>query len=158
MDLKLGHLRQHQLPLHKTPEAQKKLQALYPDIQEWKTGLCIQGYLFSPMLTDFHPAYSTASHGKGHWWYLRDFLHYQHQQTDTYWIILDRQHWLAPAQLQEDEALKSNSDLLTQLHHKLYEIKRPLLLAALKKMNANDQYLQETWRGFIVPDNWPDNR
>lgn len=154
LDLKLSHLRQHQLPLHQTIEARAQLRNLYPDVHEWKAGLCVQGYLFSPAPSQFHPAFSNKDHGKGYWWYLQDFLNQQYEDTDTLWIILERQHWLAPIHKKNDGTLISSAELAQQLKYQIEKMKRPLLIAALQK-EASTQYWKEKWRGFIVSNNWP---
>lgn len=156
LDLKLAHLHRHQLPLHQTPEAITQLQILYPEVTQWKTGLCLQGYLFSPAPTHFSPAFSHEHHGRGYWWYLRDFL--QHEHADIQWIILERQRWLSPAHVDDSEELIQGADLTRQLQRVVGEMKRPLLLAALKKKDSADNCWQEDWRGFVVPDNWPDDQ
>lgn len=157
LDLKLAHLRQHQLPLHQTTEAITQLQALYPKVIEWKTGLCLQGYLFSPTPTTYSPAFSSENHGNGHWWHLQDFLQHLGEHIDTEWIILERQRWLSPAHTNDSDKLVHGVDLAQQLQLQIGEMRRPLLLAALKKANSMDNYWQEDWRGFVVPDNWPRN-
>lgn len=155
LDLKLSHLRQHQLPLHKTAEAIIQLQNLYPEAAEWKSGLCLQGYLFSPVPAEYSPAFSGENHGNGYWWHLQDFLRYLGDHTDTEWIILERQRWLSPAHSNDPDELIHGGDLAQQLQLQIGGMKRPLLLAALKKKDSTDNCWQEDWRGFVVPDNWP---
>lgn len=155
LDLKLARLQQHQLPLHKTPEAKAQLQLLYPDAHTWKTGLCLQGYLFSPTSADLNPAFSHEAHGRGDWCYLRKFLQLQQEYTDTQWIILERQQWLSPAHIDDDVALAQTATLTASLKSQVAEMKRPLLLAALKKADPKNKYWQEDWRVFVVPDDWP---
>ena len=155
LDLKLAHLRQHQLPLHNTAEAITQLQSLYPEGAEWKSGLCLQGYLFSPAPAEYRPAFSGKHHGNGYWWHLHDFLQYLSEHTDTEWIILERQRWLSPAHCNDPDELVQRADLAQQLQQQIGETKRPLLLAALKKIDSIDNCWREDWRGFVVPDNWP---
>lgn len=158
LDLKLSHLQQHQLPLHQTTEAKTKLRTLYPNVNEWKTGLCLQGYLFSPTSTNYSPAFSNEDHGSGHWWYLQDFLQHLHEHVDIRWIILERQRWLSPAHGTDNDELMYGADLAQHLHQQIGEMKRPLLLAALKKKEPEDNFWNEDWRGFVVPDNWPQDQ
>lgn len=155
LDLKLGHLHQHQLPLHQTAEATAQLQTLYPEATEWKLGLCLQGYLFSPALTSCRPAFSSENHNHGYWWHLQDFLQYLPEHADMEWIIVERQRWLSPAHVNDKSEVLKGSDLILQLQKQVGEMKRPLLLAALKKADSADNYWSEAWRGFVVPDNWP---
>ena len=158
LDLKLAHLRQHQLPLHETAEARTQLQMLYPESSDWKTGLCLQGYLFSPAPASYSPACSQENHGNGYWWYLRNFLQHLYEHTEIQWIILERQRWLSPAYVNIKNELLHAADLEQQLHKQIGEMKKPLLLAALKKTNSTDNCWQEEWRGFVVPDNWPEDQ
>ncbi len=60
-------------------------------------------------------------------------------------------------QIDDAERMKG-ADLLAQLKQQVGDMKRPLLLAALKKANSADTYWQEEWRGFVVPDQWPDKK
>lgn len=155
LDLKLTHLRQHQLPLHQTPEAIAILQSLYPEVHTWKTGLCLQGYFFSPTSKNYQPAFSNKAHGSGCWWYLRDFFQCQRQYPNIQWLILARSRWLSPARVGDPNELMSNAEIAQCLQQQIGVMKRPLLLAALKKADSNNNYWQEDWRGFVVPDDWP---
>ena len=155
LDLKLSHLHKHQLPLHRTAEARTQLQTLYPEATEWKTGLCLQGYLFSPVSTKNSPAFSNKDHGRGYWWYLQDFLQYLHEHAYMEWTIVERQRWLSPAHVNHKGDVLQGADLIPQLQKQIGEMKRPLLLAALKKMDTADSYWSEALRGFVVPDTWP---
>ena len=157
LDLKLAHLCHHQLPLHQTAEAKIRLQTLFPQANDWKTGLCLQGYLFSPVSIDYRPAFSHENQGRGHWWYLQDFLDYLLEERERGWIIVERQRWLSPIHTKNCNELMCNKDLAQQLQKQIGEIKRPLLLAAMVEINAGGNYWQEDWRGFIVPDTWPGN-
>jgi hypothetical protein len=158
LDVKLAHLRQHQLPLHKTAEATTQLQQLYPEAAEWKSGLCLQGYLFSPAATEYSPAFSGENHGSGYWWHLHDFLQHLSDHIDTQWIIVERQRWLSPAHSNDSNERMQGADLAQQLQEQIGEMKRPLLLAALKKIDSMDNCWCEAWRGFVVPDDWPQDQ
>lgn len=155
LDIKLAHLRQHQLPLHETPEAITQLRGLYPSATKWKNGLCLQGYFFSPASTQYSPSFSRENHGNGYWWHLQNFLHYLSEHSDIQWIILERQRWLSPAHSNDSDELVQGADLAQKLKQQTGEMKRPLLLAALKEMDSMDNCWREDWRGFVVPDNWP---
>jgi len=158
LDLKLSHLRQHQLPLHQTSEAKTQLQIFHSNQSDWKTGLCMQGYLFSPKRESYSPEYSCENHGTGYWWYLRDFLRYLDDNTEIEWLILERQRWLSPAHSSDSNELMRAEKLVEQLQIQIGEMKRPLLLAAMttKDLIGGDEIIwQETLRGFVVPDSWP---
>lgn len=159
LDLKLMHLAQHQLPLHHTPEAMAQLHDLYPAVSNWKTGLCLQGYLFSPAANHYHPEYSVENHGDGYWWHLRDFLYHLHEHAEVQWIILERQRWLSPAHCIDADELIKSEDLTRSLQQQVGEMRRPLLLAAMteQKLTNNTIIWRESSRGFVVPDDWPKN-
>lgn len=181
LDLKLAHLRDHQLPLHQTDEGRQLLQQRFPAASRWKSGLCLQGYLFSPAPQDLinpadrdnilSPTYSNAYHGSGYWWYLQDFFHFMTQtQAARYrWLILPHHHWLSPAQAQSDQCLPPGPELRGNISAQLTAIKKPLLIAALtttafatsttasttSTTAANNQPWRERFRAFILPDKWP---
>ncbi|HSC66090.1 MAG TPA: DUF1853 family protein [Cellvibrio sp.] len=156
LDLKLSHLRQHQLPLHERTEAKLQLQMSYPTALSWKTGLCLQGYLFSPAGENYSPAFSHAIHSRGCWWHLKDFIAYVRQYSHLQWIILDRCYWLSPAQIDDSCELFSGENLSRQLREAIGKLQRPILLAAMME-DSGAKYWVEEWRGFVVPDNWPAN-
>lgn len=157
LDLKLTHLAQHQLPLHQAPEAIAQLHNLHPEVSNWKTGLCLQGYLFSPATKNYHPEYSQKNHDNRYWWHLQDFLPYLHEHMEAQWIILERQRWLSPAHCNDTNELIKGVDLAEQLQKQIGAMKRPLLLAAMteQKLGNNRVIWRESWRGFVVPDTWP---
>lgn len=182
LDLKLLRLRDHQLPLHKTPEGQAELNQRFPQVTHWKSGLCLQGYLFSPAprhlgYKDFfkedstqyfyHPNHSNQNQGVGYWWRLEDFLALIMQPDSLTqkisWIILQRQQWLAPVHVSSNKLPINTMELIAAIEQQMVETKRPLLLAAVKEHNLdsdipNKRYeWQETLRAFVVPNNWPDS-
>jgi uncharacterized protein len=157
LDLKLNHLRQHQLPLHQFPEAKYLLETLYPDAKNWHTGLCLQGYLFSPAQHTGEPAFSHPHHGRGHWWFARDILDRLSEYSPAYWLILERNQWLSPAHETGQGKLLTNN----QLGEKIYGLDltcRPLLIALMQLQDPGDvaeEYWIEESRLFVVPDGWP---
>lgn len=165
LDLKLNHLRQHQLPLHQQMEAKAQLDSLYPEAKEWNTGLCIQGYLFSPAHHKSRPAFSHLQQERGYWWFSSQFLHEFAQQSSINWLILDRHQWLSPAQHTERDTLLTIEQLAKKLLES-NETSKPLLIAAMAldefAMNNKNTPAQvacwvESERMFVVPDNWPDH-
>ncbi len=179
-DLKLARLRDHQLPLHQTAEGKTALQQHFPQADHWRSGLCLQGYLFSPapatlsinQLTSAEyihslprALHSHASQALGFWWYLRDFLTLIADTKLTNakfnWIVLEREQWFSPVQL-PDVNLTIEVELLSQqLMHQLHQTKRPLMVAAvIESCLENDEkniIWREQLRGFVVPDDWPQN-
>lgn len=163
LDLKLNHLRQHQLPLHKRPEAELQLIKLYPQVTMWNTGLCIQGYLFSPAQNKSSPAFAHPQHGHGSWWFASEFLQDVSSQFDQYWLVLERQQWLSPAQCSGAHELLTTEQLATKLLEDIEQTHKPLLIAAMalgEHLLAADEKAAlwiESARMFIVPDDWPND-
>lgn len=158
LDLKLNHLRQHQLPLHQTAEAREPLATLYPTVNHWSTGLCLQGYLFSPAQHPSQPAFSHISHAHGTWWYASQFLAQLAERETGHWLVLERKRWLSPAQTEGVEQLLGNDQLAEKIGKELINSARPLLIAAMaKQSDTNTECWIETERLFVVADDWPTN-
>lgn len=162
LDLKLNHLRQHQLPLHQNLEAKEQLETRYPTVSHWNTGLCLQGYLFSPAQHPSQPAFSSKVHARGDWWFASQLIEQLSEQLSTqerqYWLILERKFWLSPAQAESSEQLLGNEQFIEKIRGELTSAKRPLLIAAMKKhLTANAEYWAESERLFAVADDWPTN-
>jgi hypothetical protein len=193
LDLKLSRLRDHQLPLHQTPEAVQLLQTHFPAARQWLTGLCLQGYLFSPAPADvditklqpgnfFQPYKGHEYHARGLWWYLKDFLALLKKEEAAAegicWIMLQPEQWLSPIQLEHPDLQTENIFFADALIQRQQQLKRPIMIAAVKQSIANQnstrsvklgrvqqwhepshklshELWQEQWRGFVVPDNWP---
>lgn len=165
LDLKLNHLRQHQLPLHQEPEARIQLESLYPDANGWNTGLCIQGYLFSPAQRNSKPAFVHPHHEHGSWWRFNDFLQDISTQPEQRWFVLERQQWLSPAHCTDTNRLLTTEQLANKLLGEIDGAQRPQLVAVMKaEQSSNNSETQPTdricWiesaRLFVVPDDWPD--
>lgn len=160
LDIKLAHLVNHQLPLHQHNETQQILQKHYPDVAQWRSALCLQGYLFSPAPMQFNPAHSHPHHGHGYWWYLQHFLYHlqQPERAETQWVIIERHRWLSPVHVDNPKELLTTTELSIRIKSQLNEIKRPLLIAALIASNSTGNTIwRESLRGFVVPDHWPEN-
>ncbi len=159
LDLKLNHLRQHQLPLHQTDEARLQLTKRYPTVNTWQTGLCMQGYLFSPARHQHQPAFGHIKHGRGHWWPISEFLQDASSTASQRWLALDRQQWLSPAQRTREDEVLTTEQLAEKLLREITETERPLLIAAMNKTNDTNQrdLWTESARIFVVPDDWLDH-
>lgn len=157
LDIKLDHLRRHQLPLHHLDEATHSLKENYPKARTWNTALCLQGYLFSPARRDMHPEFSHPEHGKGHWWFARELLEQLAEGMDLQWKILERHQWLSPARANVQEDLLSSQEFTGKIKTAFATDKRPLLAAAMEPVVApmGGEYWAETARVFVVPDGWP---
>nr|WP_324258687.1 DUF1853 family protein [Cellvibrio fontiphilus] len=183
LDLKLARLTEHQLPLHQSAEGLALLAKTFPQAKHWHTGLCLQGYLFSPAppklsssdlaqsIPSEHflrPSHSHPSQGSGFWWYLRDFLALisdrhtaidQHTDADIHWVILEYHQWFSPIELRDEASLQSPLRLSERISQHLLQTQRPLMLAAVKKYDAGDKPTKIVWReqlrAFVVPNEWP---
>lgn len=159
LDLKLNHLRNHQLPLHQTAEGKAVLEAMYPQVSRWNTGLCLQGYLFSPQHQQAQPEFSHPQHGRGRWFFAREMLQELINLNEMQWTVLERNQWLAPAQTDDVSNVLTNEQLAEKIGESI-AAERPLLVAAIKVGEQVDTSMPDVWREesrvFIVPDNWPD--
>lgn len=179
LDLKLNHLRNHQLPLHQTPEGRAALLALYPQVSHWNTGLCLQGYLFSPEDStplqnaahenvnqqdagqddkEIAPECSHPHHGRGHWLFADDMLARLEKPSSNRWVVLERAQWLAPVQRKCAQDLLTDGQLAEKICTEVIETGRPFLIALMAKTASppeHEMYWLEQARLFIVPNGWP---
>lgn len=158
LDLKLNHLRDHQLPLHEKPEASAMLSTLYPDAKFWNTGLCLQGYLFAPVQQHLQPGFSHAQHGSGEWWFAQRFLdNLSAEPAMQCWHLLERSQWLSPARVENQNQLLGNPELAKIIREEM-KSGRPLLIAQMESVSdasmAHSCWI-EALRLFVVPDDWP---
>ncbi|RDK02584.1 DUF1853 family protein [Paraburkholderia lacunae] len=149
-DLKLAHLLNHQLPL----SAREEFASLgYGG--SWTPQMFVKGWLFyrhgeSP--TD--PAVLDPSHGRG-WWVTRGDWPAFAAAHAWAWRALPRLEWLAPrrhepaAEEQAEIACVDARTLAEQVSHQ----QGPAMVAAFANDGARN-WLERS-RGFIVPDDWP---
>lgn len=154
LDIKLEHLRQHQLPLSQHPLAQPLLHQLTGEDQVWHRALCLQGYLFYPALLPpatriSQPPASNPRHARGTWWHLKDFLR---ETQQGYSLALPRERWLSVAQTADIHELLSGESLRQLVQHWAGEREQPLMLAALRK---DGEIWREHARSIVVPNHWP---
>jgi hypothetical protein len=153
-DLKLAHLLNHQLPLSAREEF-----ASLGYAGPWTPQMFIKGWLFyrhGQMPTE--PAELDPAHGRG-WWVTRaDWPAFAQARTDARkWRLLPRLEWLAPRRAQfEVNATETTyvdaATLAAQISHQ--QLHGPTMVAAFAEDGAG--YLIECSRGFIVPDEWPE--
>ncbi|MFM0337397.1 DUF1853 family protein [Paraburkholderia fungorum] len=149
-DLKLAHVLSHQLPLSAREEF-----ASVGYVGPWAPRMFIKGWLFyrhGEMPAD--PVELDPSHGRG-WWVTRgdwpDFAA-AHAQS---WRVLPRLEWLAPRRHEPGGAEAAGmafvdaQTLVAQLAH----LHGPTMVAAFTHDSAGNRI--ERSRGFIVPDEWP---
>ncbi len=159
LDLKLNHLRNHQLPLHQLPEGDAALRSVFPQALHWNTGLCLQGYLFSALSHPAQPEFSHPDHGHGHWVRLAELYTYLKDAPADEWAILERRQWLAPAQVNEAQLIGCDA-LFDIARADLHANGRPLLVAQMGRRRKDlggdcaDECVEQS-RFFVTPDDWP---
>ncbi|KAA1016244.1 DUF1853 family protein [Paraburkholderia panacisoli] len=162
-DLKLAHLLNHQLPLSAREEF-----ASVGYAGPWTPQMFIKGWLFYRHgETPTDPAELDPAHGRG-WWVTRGDWPAFAAAHATKWRLLPRMEWLAPRRaefegMQEAEQASEQFDtaatrplyvdaqaLAAQISHQ----HGPTMVAAFAEDSAGR--LSECSRGFIVPDEWPE--
>ncbi|WP_151636421.1 DUF1853 family protein [Noviherbaspirillum aerium] len=109
----------------------------------------IKGWLFYHGETPLPAQPQGISHGhcKGFWCALQEVR----QLSARHYAVLPRLGWLAPAKLPRPAAL-SHEELTRQLQRHFQENDAPVLIALLEE--GGQDFLLESDRGFIVPDDW----
>lgn len=151
LDIKLEHLRKHQMQLSQHPVAQQWLKDNFSHATNWKSALCLQGYFFQHDETQ-HPYLAHTEHCRGKWLTLDDFQRVQHKFASHYWLLLERHLWLSPAQTTDTEKLITTDNISALAMEQLQGKNRPLLVAL---MNNWGNLWQENARYFLVPNHWP---
>ena len=151
LDLKLTHLQQHQLALTQHPIGRDWLRIHFPRVTRWNTALCLQGYFFQADARQ-HPAFADPRHCRGQWLTLDQFFHQENNFAQTQWLILERQHWLSPAQTTRTMDLLTTAQLLSIATTHAGQQHKPLLVAAMRDWG---NVWQEKERYFLVPNQWP---
>lgn len=168
LNKKLLRLRNHQLPLKNTVAAKQALLHQGITAEGLHSSLQLQGYLFYPAHAPLSaPEGCNPHHCRGLWCYFQDFDDQLTAQSDSFWLILEKSDWLAPAYANHDTQLLDNVALNNTLsayftanietsppaQPSTQETKtRPLLLARMRKDNS---YWLEDYRCFVVPNQWP---
>lgn len=152
-DIKLAHLLNHQLPLSAREEF-----VLAGYAGPWTPQMFVKGWLFYRHgETPLDPLELDPAHGRG-WWVTRgDWLGFAAAHARI-WRVLPRLEWLAPRRVaaleeQGDDERASYVDaptLAVQTSHQ----HSPVMVAAFVEDGAG--HLLERSRGFIVPDDWPE--
>ncbi|WP_429302144.1 DUF1853 family protein [Paraburkholderia sp. GAS199] len=149
-DLKLAHLLDHQLPLSTRDEF-----AAMGYAGSWAAQMFVKGWLFYRQgEATLAPATLDASHNRG-WWVARgDWPAFSASRAQS-WRVLARLEWLAPrrheqGQVQSGEFVLSDAQTLAA---QLEPLRGPTMVAAFAQA-ADGAWLEQS-RGFIVPDDWP---
>lgn len=150
LDLKLGHLGQHQLPLSSRREARGALNELRLD--EVRAAFWLAGYLFYPWPVGCAaPRGASPAHLRGGWLRRRDWPAFAADRPDAVWQPLHRLAWLAPARI--DERDHWPIDTFRQWLEALPPQARAQLLVRLERGDDGDW--REAERVFLVSDRWP---
>jgi hypothetical protein len=150
LDLKLGHLDRHQLPLSATPQGRLALEAL--GVGAAQSSLWLAGYLFYPWPDGGEmPEGGNPQHLCGRWLSRGAWPRFASEAGGGRWQPLPRSQWLAAACIADAEAW--SSDAFDAWLAALPPDASPKLLARLQADASGDWI--ETERVFLVPDGWP---
>ncbi|MGQ7957346.1 DUF1853 family protein [Pseudomonas sp. SP16.1] len=150
LDLKLAHLRQHQLPLSSRREASSQLNEL--QVAGARAAFWLGGYLFYPWAqTCAAPRGASPQHLRGSWLHRHDWPAFLREQPPSVWQPLPRQAWLAPARVDAEQLW--SGERLQQWLDALPAQAGAQLLVGLEE--AADGSRQEVQRIFLVGDHWP---
>ncbi|RDU99538.1 DUF1853 family protein [Trinickia dinghuensis] len=152
-DLKLAHLLGHQLPL----SAREEFAAL-GHAGPWQPQMFVKGWLFyrwgetPPVAPALDPA-----HHRGFWVTRGDWPAFCARRPAARWVVLPRLAWLAPRPAVADEAVDAAGlSTVGALGERLAQHTGPTMVAAFEREPAGLGRWRETERGFLVPDEWPD--
>ena len=150
LDLKLGHLAQHQLPLSSRREARATLNEL--QLSEAHSVFWLGGYLFYPWPDDCPtPRGATPRHCRGGWLRQRDWDDFTVTKPGAHWQPLPRLAWLAPARVSADG--RWSDEMFEQWLNTLRPEAQAQLLVRLEEDHTGDW--REVERIFLVNDQWP---
>ncbi|HET8731430.1 MAG TPA: DUF1853 family protein [Moraxellaceae bacterium] len=152
LDLKLTRLVDHQLPLGHLPEARPLLEALAVPVP--RPVCLVKGRLFYPANVcpaDWAPTSAANGHLKGWWMNSADFLHC-FPDPSFHWMLLPREHWLAPVDLtQGSNGVRIGDPGTAEALIEAWQASADNRAAAVVGLVDG----QEVTRGFITPSTWP---
>jgi len=156
LDLKIGHLRTHQLPLINHASAHDWLQQeqLLPNIQE----VALHGYLYYPQAVigsapEVTPAEASQQHLRSFWMrddQLEEFLHANATRHSKKYRIVPRLQWLCAHHVDDGEW--QNFEIFAQNIHK--ELGSALMQPVLCEETDIGSTLALR-RFFVAPQDWP---
>ncbi|GAA4028305.1 DUF1853 family protein [Actimicrobium antarcticum] len=148
---KMRKILDRQLSLGQHPAAQVHLAGPIDRAQA-----LVKGWLFYHGEDQPGPALGlTADHCRGFWCSMADAV----QLDASGFVLLPRLSWLAPLQVDADQTLDKEA-MLQGLQQHFVENPMPVLVSLLQPASSAVQEesragsMQETARGFIVPDDW----
>ncbi|WGS51822.1 DUF1853 family protein [Paraburkholderia sp. D15] len=159
LDLKRAHLLNHQLPISARDEFASTGYA-----GSWIPQMFVKGWLFyrhaqtPPECAELDPA-----HGRGWWVTSSEWLDFARTHA-SWWRPLPRLEWLAPRRIEQrvEQGIEQQTDAdgdrtvvdAETLAGQITLLRGPVTVVALADDAAGD--LVERSRGFIVPDDWPE--
>lgn len=139
LDIKTGHLLQHQSQLSRHSEAQALLAT--KGLQVDASWLIVKGRLFYPRDTvNSPPSGANPRHPRGFWLSGGDL----HSLRQARWLVLEKHQWLAPIETTAAPTM-NNAELI-----EWWNDNRPGYPVSLAALIDG----REVERGFIVPDDW----
>lgn len=150
LDLKLDHLRRHQLQLSSRPETRRTLEALHQG--EVQPALWLGGYLFYPPgSAHVAPCGANPDHLRGHWLRRQQWAAHAERAPGAVWQPLPRLAWLAPARLAGHACWPAQA-----WEHWLTHLPDDARAQLLVRLEPDDTgHWQERERVFLVSDDWP---
>jgi uncharacterized protein len=150
-DLKLTHVLDHQLPLSGRAEF-ASLGLSGP----WEPEMMIKGWLFySQEQVTQDPAELDPAHARG-WWTTRSAWPAFATEHARAWRVLPRLEWLAPRRHEPGAAEAAGITFVEagELGERIAHQTGPTMVAAFYRDDAG-RWVERS-RGFIVPDDWPE--
>jgi uncharacterized protein len=152
-DLKLAHLLGHQLPL----SAREEFAALgYAG--PWRAQMFVKGRLFYRW-RDAAPAAPAVdpAHHRGFWVTRHEWPAFCADRPEALWGVLPRLAWLAPRPpVTNEESGAAGLSSVAMLAQRLAQQTGPTMVAAFQREAGAAGRWRETERGFVVPDDWPE--
>lgn len=138
-DLKLAHMREHQLPLSGQMDPS---QCQHETLQRQ---FCVKGYLFHPWPMELPlPPGAQAAQVTAWWVHWQDLDSFLQEQTLT-WRLLSRPAWLGGTL----EATCCREEILRQTRQHFQSSAQAVMLSAATAVDSNGRRL------LVVPDSWP---
>lgn len=152
-DLKLAHLLGHQLPLSARDEF-----AALGHRGPWQAQMFVKGWLFyrwdqtPPAMRAIDPA-----HHRGFWVTRGDWPALSARSAGARWAALPRLAWLAPRPAVANEDIdEAGLSALPSLAEQVAAQSGPAMVVAYERAAGALGRWRETQRGFVVPDDWPE--